>query len=110
MPFPALIRPVQGKDPIFDDVETPEDESLTAEMGRGALDVTVEVEGTPVSLLNAHFKSKLITNPPRGAWCRAAASSPRTRGSGTATPPMPSTAALARPSRSASGPINIVCG
>lgn len=62
-PFPALIRPLQERDPIFDDVETPEDESLTAEMGRGALEVTVEVEGTSVTLLNTHFKSKLITYP-----------------------------------------------
>jgi endonuclease/exonuclease/phosphatase family metal-dependent hydrolase len=62
-PFPTLIQPVQQKDQIFDDPQTPEDESLTNQMGRGGLEVTVEVEGTPVTILSVHFKSKLITYP-----------------------------------------------
>ena len=60
-PFPSLIQPVQQKDQIFDDPQTPEDESFTAEMGRGGLEVTFEVESTPVTILSVHFKSKLIT-------------------------------------------------
>lgn len=59
--FPELIRPVQASDPVFDEPATPEDESLTSAMGRGALEVTVEVDGTPVTVITAHFKSKLIS-------------------------------------------------
>jgi endonuclease/exonuclease/phosphatase family metal-dependent hydrolase len=60
-PFPTLIRPVQERDPIFDDPITPPDEALTAEMGRGGLEVTVAADGTEVTVVNAHFKSKLIS-------------------------------------------------
>jgi endonuclease/exonuclease/phosphatase family metal-dependent hydrolase len=60
-PFPNLVRPVPTKDPIFDDLNTPEDESLTARMGRGGLEVTVSIGATPVTVISAHFKSKLIS-------------------------------------------------
>jgi len=60
-PFPNLIRPVQARDPIFDVLNTPADESLTAMMGRGAVEVTVSIGGTPVTVISAHFKSKLIS-------------------------------------------------
>lgn len=60
-PFPNLIRPVQTKDPIFDDPNTLEDESLTAMMGRGSLEVSVSIAGTLVTVITAHFKSKLIS-------------------------------------------------
>jgi endonuclease/exonuclease/phosphatase family metal-dependent hydrolase len=60
-PFPSPIRPVQIKDPIFDDTNTTEDESMTAMMGCGGLEVSVSVGGTPVTVITAHFKSKLIT-------------------------------------------------
>ena len=60
-PFPALIKAVQARDPIFDDAETEEDESLTQAMGRGGLEISIDVDGKEVSLLNAHFKSKLIS-------------------------------------------------
>ena len=60
-PFPSLIKAVQARDPIFDDADTEEDESLTQAMGRGALEISIVVEGLEVSLLNAHFKSKLIS-------------------------------------------------
>src|SRR5262245_53504151 len=60
-PFPNLIRPVQNKDPIFDVQNTPADESLTALMGRGAVEVTLAIGGTPVTVISAHFKSKLIS-------------------------------------------------
>jgi endonuclease/exonuclease/phosphatase family metal-dependent hydrolase len=60
-PFPNLTRPVQTKDPIFDDPATPEDESLTAIMGRGALEINVSIGGTRVTVISAHFKSKLIS-------------------------------------------------
>ena len=60
-PFPSFIRPVQRKDPIFDNLATPEDESLTAIMGRGGLEVTVTIGGAAVTVISAHFKSKLIS-------------------------------------------------
>ena len=60
-PFLSLIKAVQARDPIFDDADTEADESLTQAMGRGALEISIEVEGVAVSLLNAHFKSKLIS-------------------------------------------------
>ena len=60
-PFPNLIRPVQKKDPIFDKPATPEDESLTTSMGRGGLEVTVSIGGTRITVISAHFKSKLIS-------------------------------------------------
>jgi endonuclease/exonuclease/phosphatase family metal-dependent hydrolase len=60
--FPPLIRPVQNRDPIFDDPATPlDDESLTASLGRPALEVTVRVADEPVTIINAHLKSKLIS-------------------------------------------------
>jgi endonuclease/exonuclease/phosphatase family metal-dependent hydrolase len=60
-PFPAGVRAVQDKDELFDDPSTPGvDESMTREMGRGALAATAEVDGIPVTVVTAHFKSKLI--------------------------------------------------
>jgi endonuclease/exonuclease/phosphatase family metal-dependent hydrolase len=65
--FPDLIRPVQQKDPIFDKPVTPADESLLGAMGRSALEVVVEVGDTEVTVITAHFKSKLISYPrPKG--------------------------------------------
>ena len=60
-PFPALIKAVQARDPIFDDAETEDNESLSQAMGRGALEISIVVGGVEVSLLNAHFKSKLVS-------------------------------------------------
>jgi endonuclease/exonuclease/phosphatase family metal-dependent hydrolase len=59
--FPGSLRPIQIKDAALDDPQTREDETLTVRMGRGALEVVVTIDGTPVTILNAHFKSKLIT-------------------------------------------------
>ena len=59
--FPDHIRAVQTKDPIFDRPSTREDESLTDQMGRGGLEITISVGGVPITVLNAHFKSKLIS-------------------------------------------------
>jgi hypothetical protein len=95
-PFPTLIQPVQQKDQIFDDPQRPEDESLTAEMGRGGLEVSVEVESTSVTLLNTHFKSKLITYPRQRGLVHGSRSSPRTKVSDIATPPMRCTGAQGR--------------
>lgn len=61
--FPDLIRPVQQKDSIFNKPATPADESLLASMGRSALEVVVEVDGTEITVITAHFKSKLISYP-----------------------------------------------
>ncbi|MDX2140080.1 MAG: endonuclease/exonuclease/phosphatase family protein [Chloroflexota bacterium] len=58
--FPNLLRPIQIKDIALDDPQTPGDDTLTVNMGRGALEVVVTVDGTQVTILNAHFKSKLI--------------------------------------------------
>jgi len=62
-PFPDPIRPVQQKDPVFDKPGTPADESLLGAMGRSALEVVVEAGGTEVTVITAHFKSKLISYP-----------------------------------------------
>lgn len=59
-PFPPGVRAVQTKDEVFDDPATAEDEAVTRQMGRGALGATIEVDGTPVTVVTAHFKSKLI--------------------------------------------------
>jgi endonuclease/exonuclease/phosphatase family metal-dependent hydrolase len=59
--FPGGVRAVQAKDEVFDDPTTPEvDESTTRAMGRSGLGATVEVDGVPVTVVTAHFKSKLI--------------------------------------------------
>lgn len=58
--FPDRVRPIQAKDPIFDVPATPEDEALMAVMGRGGLEVSVAPGGTSVTVITAHFKSKLI--------------------------------------------------
>ncbi|MEJ2040280.1 MAG: endonuclease/exonuclease/phosphatase family protein [Desulfosarcinaceae bacterium] len=60
-PFPELIRPVQARDPAFDDPATACNESLTALMGRGSLEVGLVFNQTPVIVITAHFKSKLIS-------------------------------------------------
>jgi endonuclease/exonuclease/phosphatase family metal-dependent hydrolase len=66
--FPDTLRPIQSRDLAFDDPATPADEASTSQMGRGALEVSIDVDGTPVTVLTAHFKSKLITYPnPPGA-------------------------------------------
>src|SRR6266542_289005 len=64
-PFPKLIRPGQTKEPSFDNPATPEDESLTAMMGRGGLEVTVSIGGATVTVISANFKSKLISYAPQ---------------------------------------------
>jgi endonuclease/exonuclease/phosphatase family metal-dependent hydrolase len=59
-PFPQGVRAVQSKDEIFDDPTTPADEAVTRQMGRSAVAATIQVAGTPVTVVTAHFKSKLI--------------------------------------------------
>ncbi len=59
--FPPRIRAVQARDPVFDRPDTPMDESLTATMGRGAVEVTLAIDGRDVTVLTAHFKSKLMS-------------------------------------------------
>jgi len=62
--FPALIRPVQTRDPVFDDPDTPAfDESLTNRLSRAVQEVTVLIDDQPVTVLSCHFKSKLIRYP-----------------------------------------------
>lgn len=64
--FPRLIRPVQTRDPNFDDPGTPAvDESLTNRLSRAVQEVTVEIDAQPVTVLSCHFKSKLIRYPRR---------------------------------------------
>jgi hypothetical protein len=58
--FPGQVRPVQVRDPVFDDPATAGDEALTARMGRGGLEAGITLGGIPVRILTAHFKSKLI--------------------------------------------------
>jgi endonuclease/exonuclease/phosphatase family metal-dependent hydrolase len=68
--FPAALRPVQIRDVTFDDPDTPADEASTNLMGRGALEVTINVNGLPVTVVTAHFKSKLINFPTGGGGTR----------------------------------------
>lgn len=64
--FPRLIRPVQTRDPNFDDPGTPAvDESLTNRLSRAVQEVTLEIDAQPVTVLSCHFKSKLIRYPRR---------------------------------------------
>ena len=85
--FPEQLQPVQ-----VDDGGT-----TIAEMGRGAVAITVTTDaGTPVRLVTAHLKSKLLSFP-------GGRFSPTTRTSGPGSPPTPSTAARPRRQRFASG-------
>jgi endonuclease/exonuclease/phosphatase family metal-dependent hydrolase len=59
--FPGGVRPVQVRDEIFDDPATAVDEAVLGRMGRSALHATVAVDSTPLTVLTAHLKSKLIT-------------------------------------------------
>ena len=59
--FPAGVRPVQVRDEVFDDPETAADEAVLGRMGRSAVQATVDVGGTSLTIVTAHFKSKLIT-------------------------------------------------
>jgi endonuclease/exonuclease/phosphatase family metal-dependent hydrolase len=59
-PFPTGVRAVQSKDEVFNDPTTAVDEAMTRQMGRSALGATIQVNGTPVTVVTAHFKSKLI--------------------------------------------------
>jgi endonuclease/exonuclease/phosphatase family metal-dependent hydrolase len=60
--FPTGVRAVQARDVVFDDPSTVAvDEAATGEVGRSALEATVEVGGVPVTVVTAHFKSKLIS-------------------------------------------------
>lgn len=55
--FPPLLRPVQVRNSSFDDPATPSDEALSAEMIRGGLELTMSLDGTALTLINAHFKT-----------------------------------------------------
>jgi endonuclease/exonuclease/phosphatase family metal-dependent hydrolase len=59
--FPPGVRPVQVRDVIFDDPATTADEAALDRMGRPALQATVDVDGTPLTIVTAHLKSKLIS-------------------------------------------------
>jgi hypothetical protein len=60
-PFPHGVPPVQDKDEVFDQSAAGGvDESMTGEMGRGGLAATIQIDGTRVTVVTAHFKSKLI--------------------------------------------------
>ncbi len=61
MNMPVDLYPVQSADSIFNDPLTLENESKTNKVGRGILEVTVDFHGEEIILLNAHFKSKLIS-------------------------------------------------
>ncbi|MFO8238323.1 MAG: endonuclease/exonuclease/phosphatase family protein [Prochlorococcaceae cyanobacterium] len=75
--FPPLIRPVQAVDPVFDDPATEPDESLNQAMGRGALEVEIDLDGEAVTVITAHFKSKLISYARRRPDAAGSTFSPR---------------------------------
>lgn len=78
--FPEALRPVQVRDLAFDDPDTSVDEAATGEMGRDVLEVVVDVVGTPVTVLTAHFKSKLVSYPVRPGGRGGSRFSPRDEG------------------------------
>ena len=53
--------PVQSRDLIFDNPATPENEALSAALGRGVLSATVRAGDEQVTVMVAHLKSKLIS-------------------------------------------------
>lgn len=59
--FPLGVVPVQSRDLIFDNPATPENEALSAVLGRGVLSATVRAGGEQVTVMVAHLKSKLIS-------------------------------------------------
>ena len=59
--FPLGVVPVQSRDLIFDNPATPENEALSAVLGRGVLSATVRAGGVQVTVMVAHLKSKLIS-------------------------------------------------
>jgi endonuclease/exonuclease/phosphatase family metal-dependent hydrolase len=58
-PFPRGLLPIQ----VGDDPPGPAGPELLAEMGRGALRVTVRAGGRDVHVIATHLKSKLLTFP-----------------------------------------------
>jgi endonuclease/exonuclease/phosphatase family metal-dependent hydrolase len=59
--YPTGLLPVQSKDLVFDDPNTPANEALSGTVGRGVLSATVRAGGQRVTVMVAHLKSKLIT-------------------------------------------------
>jgi len=59
--FPTGVRPVQVRDETFDDPATTADEAALDRMGRPALQATVDADGSPLTIVTAHLKSKLIS-------------------------------------------------
>jgi endonuclease/exonuclease/phosphatase family metal-dependent hydrolase len=75
--FPDRIRPVQTRDPEFDDPATPaEDESLTNRLSRAVQEATVTIGAESVTVLCCHFKSKLIRYPRRRGLAEASQFNP----------------------------------
>lgn len=58
--FPAGLAPVQVGDPPADHAGPP---PTVDHMGRGALQVTVSADGQDLTVVTAHWKSKLLTFP-----------------------------------------------
>jgi hypothetical protein len=59
--FPLGVVPVQSRDLIFDNPATPDNEALSAALGRGVLSATVRAGDEQVTVMVAHLKSKLIS-------------------------------------------------
>jgi hypothetical protein len=59
--YPLGVVPVQSRDLIFDDPDTPENEALSDALGRGVLSATVRAGSEQVTVMVAHLKSKLIS-------------------------------------------------
>lgn len=54
------VERIRAFPPGTDPVRLQDDGTTTAEMGRGALRARIDFEGTPVDLITAHLKSKLL--------------------------------------------------
>jgi endonuclease/exonuclease/phosphatase family metal-dependent hydrolase len=62
LPFTEVER-IRAFPKTIDPVRLQDDGTTTTQMGRGALRVRLDVEGTAVDLITAHLKSKLISYP-----------------------------------------------
>src|SRR5829696_7280584 len=59
--FPVGVVPVQSRDLIFNNPATPENEALSATLGRCVLSASVRAGDEQVTVMVAHLKSKLIS-------------------------------------------------
>jgi len=95
--FPLGVVPVQSRDLIFDNPATPENEALSAVLGRGVLSATVRAGGEQSRCWSPTSSPSSSHTPGNQVWSVAACLPQTMRASVCATPAMRSTAAPPRP-------------